>query len=323
LIDEIEIKFIPDYNTLVANILAGTVELTLGRSLSLEQAVPVRDQWRDGRMDLGALSTWIAIYPQFINPSPAIIANLQFRRAIYHAMDRQQMAEEFMLGLSPVAHSIIPPGDAEYPHVESRIVRYEYDLRRAAQLIEGLGYIKGADGAYRDAAGQPLVVQTQTSVGNALQEKSMFAVGEYLKRIGVGVDPDVVSAQARSDRARRAARSGFEVQKQPAGIGALPRYHGNSTPVPENNFVGNNRSRYRDAGYDALLDQFYATILVPERMAVLGQIVQHMTDQLNVIGLIYDMDPTMVGHRLQNVAAPAASGATVGWNAHLWNPKGP
>ncbi len=35
-IDEIEVKFIPDPNALLANVLAGTVELTLGRGISVE-----------------------------------------------------------------------------------------------------------------------------------------------------------------------------------------------------------------------------------------------------------------------------------------------
>lgn len=320
-LDEIEVKFIPDQNTLVANILAGAVELTLGRSLSLEQAVLAQDQWRDGKMDLGALSSWIAIYPQFINPNPAVISNLQFRRAVYQAVDRQQMADEFMLGLAPVAYSIVSPQDPAYPSVEASIVRYDYDQRRATQLIEALGYARGADGMFRDAAGQPLVVQTQTSVGNALQEKSMFAVGEYLRRAGIGVEPDIVSAQARTDRARRSTRTGFEVQKQPSGVSALPRYHGSSTPLPENNFVGNNRSRYRSPEFDALLNRYFTTIPTQEREQVLGQIIHHMTDQLNVMGLIYDADPTMMGNRLVNVEAARAPVATVAWNSHQWSVK--
>src|SRR5439155_19522492 len=38
-IDEIEVKFIPEHATLMANILAGTVELTVGRNLSIEQSI--------------------------------------------------------------------------------------------------------------------------------------------------------------------------------------------------------------------------------------------------------------------------------------------
>lgn len=45
-IDEIEVKFIPDPNPLEANILADTVQVTLDKSISIEQAIQVRDQWR-------------------------------------------------------------------------------------------------------------------------------------------------------------------------------------------------------------------------------------------------------------------------------------
>ena len=45
-IDELEVRFIPDSATVVANLLAGAVEVTMGRSLSLEQGVTLRDQWR-------------------------------------------------------------------------------------------------------------------------------------------------------------------------------------------------------------------------------------------------------------------------------------
>src|SRR5438270_12111190 len=46
-IDEIEIKFIPDPTTMMANVLA-CVELSLGKTISLDQAILLRDQWKDG-----------------------------------------------------------------------------------------------------------------------------------------------------------------------------------------------------------------------------------------------------------------------------------
>jgi ABC-type transport system substrate-binding protein len=60
-VDAVEVKFIPDPNTLVANIVAGTVDITLGRALSLEPSLQVRDRWRDGHMELRYIS-WIVIY---------------------------------------------------------------------------------------------------------------------------------------------------------------------------------------------------------------------------------------------------------------------
>src|SRR5581483_6465431 len=76
-IDELEVRFIADSNTLAANLLAGDVEFTLGRNLSLDQAVQLRDQWRDGHVDVG-LSGWIVVFPQFINSNPAIITDVRF-----------------------------------------------------------------------------------------------------------------------------------------------------------------------------------------------------------------------------------------------------
>lgn len=318
-IDEIELRFIADQNTLIANILAGTVDVTLGRSISLDQATQIRDAWREGRVELGALDSWIAIYPQFINPNPAVIANLTFRRALSHAIDRQAMADTLMLGMVPVADSIISPYDALYPEIESAIIRYPYDTRRAAQLLESLGYVRGPDAVFRDAAGVALSVPTQTSQGNALQEKALYAVGDFFERLGVQAEPDIVPPQARSDLARRAGRPGFEVQKQPNGPDALPRYHSRSTPLPENNFTGNNRARYQSVEFDTLLDRYFTTIPRDERSHILGQIVRHMTDQLTVMGLIFDVDPVMMSNRTDRIVAVKDGRPTLAWNVHEWS----
>ena len=45
MIDTIEVKFITDPNTMVSNLLAGSVDLTLGYGLSLEPALQLRDGW--------------------------------------------------------------------------------------------------------------------------------------------------------------------------------------------------------------------------------------------------------------------------------------
>src|SRR5207248_6581696 len=137
---------------------AGAVDVTLGRSLSLDEAIQVRDRWQEGKMTL-AFAGWLVVFPQFMNPSPPVVGNLQFRRALLHAIDRQQMAETLMAGTVPAAHAFLSPSDPAYAAIESDIVRYDYDPRRAAELLEGLGFTRGADGGYRDTAGQRLGVE--------------------------------------------------------------------------------------------------------------------------------------------------------------------
>src|SRR5207247_4617505 len=134
-------------NTLLANLLSGSIELVLGRRVSLDKGMQVRDRWTDGQMLVG-YAGWVNMFVQFLNPDPPLMADVRYRRALVHALDRQQLVDTLQFGLSSVAHSLYGPHNVEYPAIESSIVKYDYDPRRAAQLIEELGYTKGPDGIY-------------------------------------------------------------------------------------------------------------------------------------------------------------------------------
>jgi peptide/nickel transport system substrate-binding protein len=317
-IDDIEVRFIPSAPVLAANLLAGTVELTLGRSLSLEQALQVRDQWREGSMYTGFSST-LLIYPQFINPSPAVVGDLRFRRALLHAIDRQEMADTLQAGLVPVAHNFLGPSTREWKDVEGSVVRTAYDPRRAAQLIEETGYVRGLDSSYRDASGQRLSVEIRTSQGDDLQEKTLFGAADYWQRIGVGVETMLVTPQQAEGREFRAVFPGFDVKRQPDDLSFLERIHGSKTPLPENNYVGNNYSRYMNATLDGLIDRFFVTIPSAERIEVLGRIVNHVTDRVTVMSLFYNTSPSLVANRLQNIAQQKEGRVLRPWNAHEWD----
>src|SRR5581483_1700996 len=123
------------------------------------------EQWPEGRVATRTYG-WVPVNPQLIDPNPPIVASLQFRQAMLEAIDRQQLVDSLMAGKTSIAGSIVPPDAPEYRDVESAIVRYPYDTRHAAQLMEGLGYAKGADGLYHDASGQPLSVEIKFPVQN-------------------------------------------------------------------------------------------------------------------------------------------------------------
>lgn len=318
-IDEVEVRFILDTNTIVANVLAGTVDLSFGRGVSFEQAAQARDQWRDGTMamDMDATS-WIALFPQFVNPSPRVIGEVNFRRALLHGTDRQALVDTFLGGLMPVAHSYVSPAQPEYKSIESSIVRYEYDPRRAAQLIEGLGYAKGSDGAYRDAAGERLSVEVRTTSGDDLRDKMLFSLANGWSQMGVPVETVIIPRQRAEDREYRAARPAFEMVRQPNDLseGALTRLLSSEAALPENNFRGQNRVRYMNPEYDALVDRYLVTIPVAERMDVVRQLVRHISEQAPILGLLYSAEPILVANRIVGVDA-----SLKGRNSHEWDLK--
>lgn len=318
-IDEIVVKFVPDPNTLVANLLASEVDINLGRGISLEQGIQVRDQWREGKMDVGFIN-WVVVYPQFINPNPPIIGgDPRFRKALLHAMDRQEMADTLHSGLTPVGHAIINTSLPQYRELDPFVVRYDFDPRHAGQLLEALGYVRGADGAFRDSAGQRLVVEIRTTGEQDIQVKSLLSVADYWQRAGVGVDTQLIPRQRQRDREYRASRPGFELLRTPDMQQGLRRAHSSETPLPENNFgKSGNNARYVNPEFDALLDRYFATIPTRERLQVLAQILRHQTDVVTVMGLFYAAEPALISNRLHNAAARKVQESTTAWNAHEW-----
>ena len=315
-IDEMEIRFILDANTAVANILSGAVQTTLGTGLTIEQALEVRDQWREGRMEVG-YENWICIYPQFLNPNPLIVADARFRKALLIAIDRQAMVDTIQGGLVPLAHSYVRPDEQGFRETEPFVVRYDYDPRRAAQMVEDLGYRRGSDSVFRDGAGQRLELEVRASTSPVIHTKAMFPVVDYWQRLGLAVEPHAIPVARSADPEYRAGtHSAFEVIRHPNGPTQAQKLHTFEAPLAENRFVGRNRGRYMNPEFDGLIDGYVATIPWEPRMQLLGQIVHHISDQLNVMGLFYDLRTTLVSNRLPNV-----SGGYPTANAHEWELK--
>jgi len=320
-LDQIDVRFIVDSNALVANVLAGVVELTLGRSISVEQGLDVRARWHDGQVPVAPVN-FLRLFPQFIDPTPAVESSLDYRRALLSGIDRQEMVDTLMYGTTTVAHSFMDPGQAAYQEIEDRqVVRYAYDPRKAAQLIENLGYTKDASGFYQAPDGSgPLTQTVLVSASQEINVKSMYAVAEYWQRLGIAVNPVVEPTQlSGSERpVYEATRPGFFLTRQGGDTANFPRLYSSEVPLPSNNYRGSNLARYQSPELDSLLDRYYVTIPLPERTELIGQIIHHLSDQLVLLPLYYGAEPIVVGNRIQHMTTRSAK-ATQAWNATDWD----
>jgi peptide/nickel transport system substrate-binding protein len=307
-IDEIEVRFIPDANTMIANILAGEVELMIGRGFSVDAGAELRDRWAGGKVEL-PLQSWVALYPQGLTPNPAIVGNTDFRRALLQAIDRPEMVTTIQHGLVPVADSIVDPEDPLYPDIERNVVKFPYDPNRAVDGITRLGFTRGPDGMFPIPS---LEIRAAGIEGDA-SNKGMFVVGDYWKRIGLAVETIQIPRQRRSDLEYRATHPAFTIQRQPNDEEGMLRFHSREAPTAENNWVGDNKGRYQSAELDALIDQYFVTVPRGDRSRLAGRIVEHLTSQVVPLGLFYDAAPVVIGNRLSNVIP-----RMVGWNAHEW-----
>jgi ABC-type transport system substrate-binding protein len=193
-------------------------------------------------------------------------------------------------------------------------VRHPYDRRRAGQLIEELGYVKAADGIYRSPGGQRLSVELR-STGDPGPDKAIFAVADAWSRLGVATDPFLVPPQRATDREYGATFPGFRMIRQPNEASDLVRFHSSAAPLPENRFVGNNFARYVNADFDVLLDRFLSTIPYEERLVALAPVVGHLAQQLNVMGMWYELDLQFRSRQIRNLKATNA----LYWQIPAWD----
>ena len=70
-----------------------------------------------------------------------------------------------------------------------------------------------------------------------------------------------------------------------------------------------------------MIDRYYTTIPREERSRTLAQIVHHITDQVVMMGMIFNVEPIMVSNRLVNVNVAKPDGVRDSWNSWEWDLK--
>jgi peptide/nickel transport system substrate-binding protein len=305
----------------VANLLTGTVELTLGTGIPIDTALDLRNTWKDGHFTFEFSDhRWFVVDPQFVDPNPPILSDLRFRRALLEAIDRQEMAETLQGGLSPIAHSFMAPNQPDYQSIEQRVPKYTFDPRRSAQTIEELGYQKGSDGIYAGPGNQKLEIELWAS--STAVTKPMLSVAGYWQSVGVATVTSTVPPQRAQDWPWRAPYPGFQMFTGTNDIDGLPALYSYRSMLPSNNFQVSgipNWPRYQSPELDGMLDRYFTAIPKDQRVQALTDINVHIAQNLNLMGLYYFPTPYAIGSRLMNIPENRASKASIAWNAEQWD----
>lgn len=191
-IDRLVWKFFPDTNTLMANVLSGQVDVTVTPSLSIDQALNVKQQWDksgDGTVVTipGFGWDWLALNG-FKNPA---FNDVRVRQALLYAIDRKTLVDSLFQGLNPVMDSWLPPRHPLLTDaVKAQEHHYDFDLQKAADLFAEAGWKKGADGILTNDKGEKFAVSIRTLAGDKTKEASEAIVADSWKQAGIQVDID-------------------------------------------------------------------------------------------------------------------------------------
>jgi peptide/nickel transport system substrate-binding protein len=124
-----------------------------------------------------------------LNPRLKPFADVRVRKAIAHAIDREAINQHLMNGTAEKLNSLIPKG--YFGHTEKGLPHYEYDPRKAKELLAEAGYRNGFDvtmDTYQSPNYLPLTVAIQGQldrVGIKVKVATMDQAA-WLKKVSSG-----------------------------------------------------------------------------------------------------------------------------------------
>ncbi|MCG9892388.1 MAG: ABC transporter substrate-binding protein [Thermosynechococcaceae cyanobacterium MS004] len=137
----------------------------------------------------------------FVDPIKSKWFNtLEFRRAIAHSINRQQMLNNIYQGLGDFQHSIIPVQSPYYYSPKDGLPTFDYSPEKAKELLLSAGFKYSPSGELQDAEGNRVRFSLITNAGNKIRE----AMGSQLKQdfgaIGIQLDFNPMAFNALVDK---------------------------------------------------------------------------------------------------------------------------
>ena len=316
-LDRVVVQFIRDANALLANALAGAVDLVPPPALEIEQAAELRRRWEGtGNVVRVEAIPRIQYMELMLNPELARPRNgfpqLAVRQGLSHALDRNELAEVMTLGLGPAADSWYRPDEPIRRELESAIPKYPFDRARAQQLMAQAGWTPGPDGIFVHSSGERFELEVWANPQSS--EKALAIIADQWKSFGIDTRPTMIPAARAEDREYTAQHPG------PLLTGSfldalLPRYDSRDLASAENRWSGRNRAHYINPRADLLSDELARTIDERARIPLLREQIQIMMSEVAFMPLYWE-PRAMVA--LRSVRADIHPHNT-GWNAETWD----
>jgi peptide/nickel transport system substrate-binding protein len=176
-LDRLVYEFIPDPSTRVAGLETGDLHLVPFSYVPFVDARRVEKLPTIGLTTIGAKG-YGSINLIELNLRNPHLKELKVRQAIAHALDREYIGKELLLGFGRPATG---PLIAANPFYSAQVRRYEYSLDKANRLLDEAGFKRGPDGVrfklnHELLAAFPDIIKTVAEYSR-----------EQLKKVGIDV----------------------------------------------------------------------------------------------------------------------------------------
>ncbi len=243
-------------------------------------------------------------------PHP-FLTNKNIRQAIALSIRRDVIANQlYGPGGEAASNNLNAPARFKHPDL-----KWEFNLDKAAQLLDEAGAKDSNGDGVREYNGKPLQILYQTSI-NSIRQRTQEIVKAELEKIGFKVELKSIDASVffSSDPGNPDTYGHFYADiemytngpSNPFPLNWARRYHSTEVARKANNWAGVNITRYQNPEMDKILDQL-ATEMDPEKQTELFR-------QVNRIS-VTDVVEIPIVHR---TSVSAASKTLTGYKPSTW-----
>ncbi len=314
-------RFNPDFNALLAELLAGTVDVLPQSAFGARVDAAIELERRAAgrvRVLYAPGLAWEHIDFNLDNP---LLQDVRVRRALAHGINRTQIVQQRFAGRLPVSHTYLPSPHAGFADA---VPKYPYDPARARALLAQAGFAPGPDGVMRNPLGQRLSLELNTTAGQTIREQVALLIQQQLRQIGVEIV--IVNFPARVLFDNLLQRRQFKALAYYAWI-VRPTFDCNQLftsdgiPGEANHWEGQNYPGFRNPEMDEACRGAATELDEGKRNAWFRRSAVIFSRELPALPLYYGARVAAVRHGLENFSFGASCFTCIldnTWNAHSW-----
>jgi peptide/nickel transport system substrate-binding protein len=246
------------------------------------------------------------------------LADVRVRRALAHALPRDEIFRELSGGLYETAHTYLPP--KHWGHA-SAIAPLAFDKALATRLLDEAGWTLPTDAKVRvNARGESLRLELAAASEVTETAALLQHCVQAWRDVGVDVVLDLrpfkvfFGEGARKRKLKHMSFYSWTLDGTSMG-GSL--WRADKIPSPENGFKGSNLPGWKNDEVTRLLQEADATLDLASRRAQLARVQALYREELPAIPMYFR--PVVVVHATAvRGIAPTGTLTPLAWNAHLW-----
>lgn len=310
---KITVRIIENTTALEANLRSGDIDYTPGEGigLNIDQVIELEKSMKDKFVfNYKPALTYEHIDLKAENP---FLRDVRVRRALIYAIDRKSLTDKLFQGKQPVADSFV---NKLHPFYWPETPTYAFDPAKAKALLDEASWKPGPDGIRRNAKGERLSFDFQTTAGNKLRELMQQVLQSQWKDVGIEVV--IKNEPARTlfgPTLSHREFTGLVLYGWTSGIGDSPTSILSTSAIPSeaNRWGGSNYAGFSNPEFDKASAAIETELSVAERRLFWQTVQKLYAEDLPVIPLFFRAEPYAIPKWLKGLEPTGHSDNSTNW----------